>query len=144
MISKRVLIVDNNPSDVMLLEAYLRADATAIRSVTESREVDKVMVEFRPDIVLLDLHMPSPDGFEIMRSIRRAFQEFLPIVVLTADESTVARNRALIGGADDFLTKPLDRHEVVLRIRNLLRTRQLYVELAEANEALKRQLTTGF
>jgi putative two-component system response regulator len=111
--------------------------------LTESSEVDTAVAEFRPDIVLLDLHMPNPDGFEIMRRLRQASPEFLPIIVLTADESKTARDRALIGGADDFLIKPLDRQEVVLRVRNLLRTRELYVELAEANEALQRKLARG-
>lgn len=61
----------------------------------------------------------------------------LPVVVLTSDTSRAARNSALILGADDFLTKPLDRTEVVLRVRNLLRMRELFVDLAAANRALK-------
>jgi DNA-binding response OmpR family regulator len=63
------------------------------------------------------------------------FRLFLPVVMITADTGRVARNGALLLGADDFLTKPLDRSEVVLRVRNLLRTRSLYRELAEAKGA---------
>ncbi len=59
---------------------------------------------------------------------------------MTGDTGKVARNSALVLGADDFLTKPLDRHEVVLRVRNLLRARRLYSELAQANEDLTREL----
>jgi putative two-component system response regulator len=86
--------------------------------------------------VLLDLHMPNPDGLEVLRRLRgvRESLGFLPVIVLTADTGHVARNAALILGADEFLTKPLDRTEVVLRVRNLLRTRRLYVELARAND----------
>ena len=62
------------------------------------------------------------------------------MIVLTADTTRVARNSALLLGADDFLTKPLDRTEVVLRVRNLLRTRDLYVELAAAKHALESRL----
>jgi putative two-component system response regulator len=62
------------------------------------------------------------------------------VIVITGDDSTVARNSALALGADDFLSKPLERQEVVLRVRNLLRTRRLYVELTETNKALKRKL----
>jgi DNA-binding response OmpR family regulator len=89
------------------------------------------------------LRMPHPDGLEILQRLRSARLSlgFLPVIVLTADTSTVARNSALLLGADDFLTKPLDPDEVVLRVRNLLRTRELYVELAQANEALKRRIT---
>ncbi len=60
--------------------------------------------------------------------------------MLTGDTGRTARNSALLLGADDFLIKPLDRQEVVLRVRNLLRTRRLYVELAEANQALEKKL----
>ena len=78
--------------------------------------------------------MPQPDGLEILRRIRDARSRlgFLPVLVLTGDLGPVARNNALDLGADDFLTKPLDRNEVVLRVRNLLSTRRLHVELARA------------
>ena len=65
---------------------------------------------------------------------------FLPVIVLTGDVGKSARNEALVLGADDFLTKPLDRHEVVLRVRNLLHTRRLYTELANTNQALEKAL----
>jgi putative two-component system response regulator len=65
---------------------------------------------------------------------------FLPVIVLTGDTGKAARNEALILGANDYLTKPLDRQEVVLRVRNLLRTRQLYTELANTNQALEKAL----
>jgi putative two-component system response regulator len=89
--------------------------------------------------MLLDLHMPAPDGLEILRNLRSVRESlgFLPVIVLTGDTGRTARNSALLLGADDFLTKPLDRQEVVLRVRNLLRTRRLYVELAEANRAVE-------
>jgi putative two-component system response regulator len=135
--SSRILIVDDEPANIMLLEAYLENTATEIRSVTDSREVEVAFTEFEPDIVLLDLHMPDPDGLEILRRLRsaRASIGYLPIVVLTADTTNVARNSALLLGADDFLTKPLDRTEVMLRVRNLLHTRELYQELANAKQS---------
>src|SRR5207302_6134185 len=108
---------------------------------TDSRQVEEVFVAFEPDIVLLDLHMPEPDGLEVLRRLRsvRNSLGFLPVIVLTGDTGKVARNSALILGADDFLTKPLDHEEVVLRLRNLLRTRQLYVELAKANAGTQKR-----
>jgi putative two-component system response regulator len=140
VITKRILIVDDDPANVLLLESFLKADDRTIRSVADARTAEEAIGAFDPDIVLLDLHMPGLDGFEILRRLRGAHAEFLPVVILTADADPSTRHRALILGADDFLTKPLDRHDVVLRVRNLLRTRQLHRELAQANDALERQL----
>jgi putative two-component system response regulator len=140
--TSRILIVDDEPVNIELLEAYLADTDIEIRGVTDSRQVERVFDEFDPDIVLLDLRMPPPDGLEILQRLRGARLSigFLPVIVLTADTTRVARNSALLLGANDFLTKPLDRDEVVLRVRNLLRTRALYVELAQANDALKGQI----
>jgi cyclic di-GMP phosphodiesterase len=138
-VSGRILIVDDEPSNVLLLESILEHTAGEIRGLTDSKQVEHVFAEFEPDIVLLDLHMPDPDGLELLRRLRSARTSlgFLPVIMLTGDTGKVARNAALILGADDFLTKPLDRNEVVLRVRNLLRTRQLYADLAKANAALE-------
>jgi len=131
--------VDDEVDNVEMLERFLSEEASSIKSVTESNEVERVFIEFEPDIMLLDLHMPKPDGLEILRNLRSVRESlgFLPVIVLTGDTGRTARNSALLLGADDFLTKPLDRQEVVLRVRNLLRTRRLYVELDEANRALE-------
>lgn len=139
--SGRILIVDDEPANIALLEAILENTAGEIRGLNDSRQVEQVFAEFEPDIVLLDLHMPEPDGLEILRRLRSARTSlgFLPVIVLTGDTGKVARNSALILGADDFLTKPLDREEVVLRVRNLLHTRQLYADLARANTALEQR-----
>jgi putative two-component system response regulator len=140
-VSGRILIVDDEPSNVLLLESMLEHTAGEIRSLTDSKQAERVFAEFEPDIVLLDLHMPDPDGLELLRRLRSARTSlgFLPVIMLTGDTGKVARNAALILGADDFLTKPLDRNEVVLRVRNLLRTRQLYADLAKANAALEQK-----
>jgi putative two-component system response regulator len=131
-VANRILIVDDEPANVELLEAFLVDISDEIRSVTNSKEAEQAFEEFMPDLVLLDLHMPEPDGLELLRRLRsaRASLGFLPVIVLTADVGKVARNSALILGADDFLTKPLDRQEVLLRVRNLLRTRQLFLEVS--------------
>jgi putative two-component system response regulator len=126
-----------------MLHAFLEDEASSIRAVTDSGRAEQAITEFDPDLVLLDLRMPEPDGMEILRRIRDARDSagFLPVIIMTGDDRTVARNSALALGADDFLGKPLDRQEVVLRVRNLLRTRRLYVELTETNKALKRKLS---
>jgi len=131
-LSNRILIVDDEPANVELLQAFLKGIADEMRGVTDSRQVEAVFSEFQPDILLLDMHMPYVDGLEVLRRLRSARESlgYLPVVVLTADTTSVARNSALILGADDFLTKPLDRQEVILRVRNLLRTRHLFEEVA--------------
>jgi putative two-component system response regulator len=142
IIRHRILIVDDAQDNVDMLEAFLAEEASAIKGVTQSNQVERVFNEFEPDLMLLDLHMPAPDGLEILRNLRSVRESlgFLPVIVLTGDTGRTARNSALLLGADDFLLKPLDRQEVVLRVRNLLRTRRLWVELAEANRALERKL----
>lgn len=137
--SGRILIVDDEPANLALLEAILAESASEIRTLNDSRQVEQVFAEFEPDIVLIDLHMPDPDGLEILRRLRSARNAlgYLPVIMLTGDTGHVARNSALILGADDFLTKPVDHDEVVLRVRNLLRNRELYVDLAKANLALE-------
>ena len=141
----KILVVDDEEANLALLEAILEGTGDQIRTLDDSRQAEHVFAEFEPDIVLLDLHMPEPDGLEILRRLRSARNAlgYLPVIMLTGDTRSVARNSALILGADDFLTKPLDREEVVLRVRNLLRNRELYVELARANLALEQKRRTS-
>jgi len=141
----RVLIVDDEPANVLLLEEFLSDTATEVRGLTDSRQVEQVFKEFEPDIVLLDLHMPAVDGQEVLRRLSSARESlgFLPVIVLTGDTGRVARNSALLLGANDFLLKPLDRTEVVLRVRNLLHTRELFVDLAAATRLLEGDQTSG-
>ena len=129
--SNRILIVDDEPASITLLKAYLIDITNEILGVTDSRAAEQAVTDFDPDLVLLDLHMPAPDGLEVLRRLHNAREShgFLPVIVLTADVGQVPRNRALDLGANDFLTKPLDRLEVVLRVRNLLRTRHLFLEV---------------
>jgi len=127
----KILVIDDEPSNVALLEGML-ADSgyTRVKSVTDSRLAMEACVSFDPDLVLLDLMMPHVDGFAILESIRAAAAEtFLPVVVLTADANEATKLRALRAGATDFLLKPFDQLEVLLRINNLLETRRLHLQL---------------
>src|SRR4029077_14243346 len=112
----------------------LAGEGTLVRGLQDSTQAERVFSEFEPDLVLLDLHMAHPDGLELLRRFRKARQKlgFLPVVVLTGDIGPVARHNALDLGADDLLAKPLDRQEVVLRVRTLLATRRLHADLARA------------
>jgi len=140
----RILIVDDQEANVRLLEGILRRAEgyTNIRSTTDPREVLRHYAEFWPDLILLDLHMPHVDGFEVMDALRPFVPAgaYLPILVLTADVTPEAKQRALSGGARDFLTKPFDATEVGLRIRNLLETRFLHLMLQHQNEMLEERV----
>jgi putative two-component system response regulator len=128
----RILVVDDERVNVVLLERILEQDGyTNVRSTTRSDEAVALYDEFEPDLVLLDLHMPGLDGFAVMERLadRIAGDAFVPILILTADIRPEVKRRALAAGAKDFVTKPFDRTEVLLRIQNLLETRLLHMRL---------------
>jgi putative two-component system response regulator len=136
----RVLIVDDEPANVLLLEAILRQDGyTDLRSTNSPHAALTIFADFRPDILLLDMHMPGMSGLDVMERLRESIDPgtYLPILVLTADISPSIKQRTLACGAKDFLTKPFDITEVVLRIRNLLETRFLHLQLAGQNRELE-------
>ena len=127
----KILVIDDEPANVALLEAML-ADAgySRVKSLSDSRLAMETCVSFDPDLVLLDLMMPHVDGFTILESLREAAAEsFLPVIVLTADANETTKLRALRAGATDFLLKPFDQLEVLLRMNNLLETRRLHLQL---------------
>ncbi len=139
----RILIVDDEPANVRLLERLLGgAGYTHLTSTTDPRQILPLFSEIRPDLILLDLLMPQLDGFAIMHQLQPlvAKGSYLPILVLTADITPETKRRALTAGARDFLTKPFDMTEVLLRITNLLETRFLYLELQTQNERLEEQV----
>jgi EAL domain-containing protein (putative c-di-GMP-specific phosphodiesterase class I) len=143
MQNARVLIVDDREANVRLLQAMLSAAGVSeIEGLTDARLTVERVLEFRPDILLLDLHMPSMDGVSVLAALRDALpaDTFLPVVVLTADVSPGARERALAAGAKDFLTKPIDRLEVLLRVSNLLETRALYLRVHSDRAQLQHEL----
>ncbi len=136
----RVLIIDDEASNVRLLERILElAKVGHVCSTTDSRGALKLFITEQPDIVLLDLHMPHVDGFTIMAQIQSSVSdgEYLPVLVLTADITPETRHRALTLGAQDFLTKPFDHSEVLMRMRNLLENRFLHNELRLQNTSLE-------
>ncbi len=137
----RILIVDDEPANTTILDRLLRqAGYVEIMVTNESRDVLGLYETFNPDLVLLDLHMPEPDGYELLSLLADPAGSGIrpPVVVLTADATRPARERALGLGAADFLTKPLDHLEVLLRIRTQLRTRFLQLELLAQNVDLER------
>jgi putative two-component system response regulator len=127
----KILVIDDEPANVALLEAMLAEGGyTRIKTITDSRLAMEACGAFEPDLVLLDLMMPYVDGLSIRESLREAAADaFLPVIVLTADANEATKLRALRAGATDFLLKPFDQLEVLLRINNLLETRRLHLRL---------------
>jgi len=128
----RILVVDDERVNVILLERILEQDGYSnVKSTTDAYKAAVLYDEFEPDLVLLDLHMPGLDGFAVMAQLesRTPDDTFLPIIILTADIRPEVKRRALSAGAKDFVTKPFDRTEVLLRIQNLLQTRFLHLRL---------------
>ena len=118
--SARILLIDDQRPNLDLLEAFLGdAGYTNLHCTRDPRQVPELLRTIEPDLIVLDLHMPQMDGFEVMAALRPLIpaETYLPIIVLTADATREARERALSGGANDFLTKPLDEIETLLRIR---------------------------
>lgn len=139
----RILIVDDQEANVVYLERLLqRAGYTTVKSLTDPRMFSSFFTIFQPDLILLDLHMPHLDGFAVMEHLVPAMPggTYLPILVLTADITKEAKERALSMGARDFLTKPFDPTEVLLRIGNLLETRFLHVRLKDYNQSLEQKV----
>lgn len=140
----KILIIDDEPANVRLLQRLLEQDGFAdLESATDPRQALPLFAEFRPDLILLDLHMPHLDGFAVLKQLRPRIPEgdYLPIVVLTADVTAEAKEHALSMGAMDFLTKPLDHAEVRLRIRNLLQTRFLYQQVRNQKQILEEKVS---
>ena len=136
----KILIVDDEQYNIQLLETVLQeAGYARITSILDSRQVLPVYLEFKPDLLVLDLNMPHLDGFAVMRQMtpRIPVGSYFPILVVTAEITPEAKHEALAQGAKDFLTKPLDTVEVLLRIRNLLTTRFLHQQLQAQNEQLE-------
>ena len=135
----RILIVDDEPANVDLLRRLLgRAGFSRIESTCDPREASEMFVNLQPGLILLDLHMPHMDGLAVMDSLNQlADASYLPILMLTGDMAPEARREALSRGAKDFVNKPFHSDEVLLRIRTLLETRFLYLQIQSQNQVLE-------
>jgi EAL domain-containing protein (putative c-di-GMP-specific phosphodiesterase class I)/DNA-binding response OmpR family regulator len=139
----RIYIADDEPANVKLLEAILGgAGFDSISSFPDGEALLDAIEEQEPDLILLDLRMPNVDGLAVLQSLGSRAQAggYLPVLVLTADATRGSRDQALSSGAHDYLTKPFDPAEVLLRVRNLLETRRLHRELRLRNVELAGQV----
>lgn len=139
----RILIVDDQEQNISLLRRILeRAGYENVSSTVNPAEAISLKVQFQPDIVLLDLHMGDMSGFQVLEELvsNPRGADHLPVLVITADDSAEVKRRALALGATDFVRKPFDSAEVLLRIRNLLETRFLYQTLRDQNSELEQKV----
>ena len=130
----RVLVVDDQPANVRLLEAILTSHGYDVPTASSGEQALALIAEAEPDLVLLDIVMPGMDGYEVCRRIREKMETaYLPVVMVTAsgDEQKV---KALEAGADDFLTKPIDQNELLARVASLARIKRY-------QDTIKRQAT---
>lgn len=141
----RILVVDDTPHNVKLLADVLEVEGFAVSTAGSGNEGLEKVAKDAPDLVLLDVVMPDLDGYEVCRRIRAdEATRLLPVVMVTALDPAEERIKGIEAGADDFLSKPINRAELMARVRSLLRIRELHrtierqaEQLAELNRALE-------
>jgi putative two-component system response regulator len=133
-----IVILDDEEPNVRLLTRMLgHAGFHSITGLTDPRELHAVIMQTPPDLVITDWHMPVIDGFGVLDILMPLInQERLPVLVVTGDLTREAKQLALTRGAKDFVTKPYDMVEVLLRVRNLLEGRMLFQDLRKQNRTL--------
>jgi putative two-component system response regulator len=139
----RILLLDDEPANLEFLRHVLRRQGYgALIASMDGLEAANHLDQVRPDLVVLDLMMPGFDGYQFLERLRAWLPEddYVPVLVVTADTSADTRRRALAAGAADFLTKPLSPAEVRLRVRNLLHTRFLHGALRGQNARLEERV----
>ncbi len=126
----KIVIADDNLQNVELLEAYLSDFDCELRTAFDGEETLRVVLEFAPDLLLLDVMMPRLSGFEVCRKLRaNPTTKDLLILMVTALNEAADFERGVQAGTDDFLTKPVNKIELLCRVRSLLRVRHLKSQL---------------
>jgi len=134
-----VLIVDDAEKNLKLLEAFLMPEGYNILKALTGEECLEILGKGNVDIVLLDVMLPGKSGFEVCREIKsNGRTKFLPVVMVTALKEKEDRIKGIEAGADDFLTKPVDKHEMSARVKSLLRIKMLHDKLQKSYEDLGR------
>jgi two-component system, OmpR family, alkaline phosphatase synthesis response regulator PhoP len=134
-----VLIVDDNEQNLELVEAYLEELGCQIKTAKDGAEALKAVETEQPDLILLDVMMPRMSGFQACSRIKANPQtRDIPVIMVTALNEVGDVERAVESGADDFLTKPVNKLELVTRVKSLLRVRQLKRQLERTLEEVRR------
>ncbi|MCC5786399.1 MAG: response regulator [Phycisphaerales bacterium] len=134
-----VLVVDDNEQNLELMQAYLEDLGCPVLTARDGAEAVQMVEEHQPDIVLMDVMMPRMSGFQACKKIKSdPTTRDIPIVMVTALNEVGDIERAVESGADDFLTKPVNRLELLTRVRSLMRVRQLRRQLDRTLDEMRR------
>ncbi len=136
----RILVVDDVPENVRLLEALLTARGYQVVAANDGASALELVATARPDLVLLDVMMPPPDGYAVCREIRKHEETaVLPVVMLTAELGS-GKAQGLEAGADDFIAKPFDPDELFARVQSLLRIKRYHDTITNLNRTLEERV----
>ncbi len=137
--SNTILVVDDVPVNIQLLVTYLSAEGYEVVSAKDGHDAMKAVKEHGPDLVLLDVMMPKMNGFDVCEVIKSDdATKFIPVILVTALNEPEDKVKGMESGADDFLTKPFNKLELLVRVRSLLRIKHLHDELQEKVIELQR------
>jgi two-component system sensor histidine kinase ChiS len=131
----RILIVEDDPANVDLLKAQLSDQRYLIESAYDGDEAFKRINQKKPDLILLDIMLPKKSGFEVCKCIKSNSEtRQIPVIMVTALKDMESRVKGITVGADDFLTRPVDRSELISRVKSMLRIKKLHDELVKESE----------
>ncbi len=139
--STRILVVDDHPDNVEIIDARLSSRGYQIETASNGQEALERVQNNPPHLILCDVMMPLMDGYEVSRRIKNDESlPYIPIILVTARDSTADKVEGLEAGADDYLTKPINFPELEARVRSMLRIKRLQDELDENNTALEQAI----
>ena len=125
-VKKKILVVDDEEQNRKLLTSILKAEGYDTETAIDGKNAVENAKNYLPDLILLDVMMPEMDGYEACKAIKSLPETSnIPVVIITALADSDSRLKGLDAGANDFLTKPVGRSELMLRVKNLLKIKEI-------------------
>lgn len=138
VMAKKILIVDDDELNLKLMASMIEAQGYTAETAVNGKEALATALSVQPDLILLDIMMPDMNGYEVCKVLRAQAETYLiPVIFITALDDRDSRIAGLEAGADDFLTKPIDKPELILRVRNLLKVKDYEDLLRDYNKTLE-------